>query len=233
MNRLFTFGCSYTSFNWSTWADILGNGAVEFQNWGRTGAGNHYIFNSIYECNQRNRFVPGDTVIVCWTNIMREDRYTDDWICLGNAFTQPLYDPDFLKISMTERGCLIRDLPMIAAARLLLDSTKVTWRFVNMVPIDQSDQYQKGRNENQDVLTLYQDTVDCILPSYWEVLKKRKPIAADLHPTPAEHLKYLDTVLPEFFVSESTRLQIAQEETIIRAPGYQLSPYIIPKIVRA
>ena len=122
---------------------------------------------------------------------------------------------------------------MIAAARLLLDSTKVTWRFVNMVPIDQSDQYQKGRNENQDVLTLYQDTVDCILPSYWEVLKKRKPIAADLHPTPAEHLKYLDTVLPEFFVSESTRLQIAQEETIIRAPGYQLSPYIIPKIVRA
>ena len=233
MNRLFTFGCSYTSFNWSTWADILGSTATEFQNWGRTGGGNHYMFNSIYECNQRNQFRPGDTVIVCWTNTMREDRYINTWRCLGNVYTQPLYDDKWLRANVTERGCLIRDLPMIAAARLLLDSTKVTWRFISMVPIDQSDQYQAGRNKNQDLLNLYRDTVDSILPSYWEVLKNRTPIETDLHPTPAEHLKYLDSVLPEFHIPESTRLQIAKEEAIIRAPGYQLPAYIIPEITRA
>ena len=129
MNRLFTFGCSYTSYNWSTWADILGQSAQEFQNWGMLGTGNQFIFNSVHECHQRNRLQPGDTVVVCWTNAMRDDRYTNGWNTLGNIYTQPLYDPAWVRKWITERGCLLRDLvyklvmlscPYLALRQLLL-----------------------------------------------------------------------------------------------------------------
>ena len=34
-NRLFTFGCSYTRYNWPTWADIIADDLqIPFQNWG-------------------------------------------------------------------------------------------------------------------------------------------------------------------------------------------------------
>jgi hypothetical protein len=46
MSRLFTFGCSFTNYRWSTWADCLAPEFDYFENWGQSGGGNHYIFNS-------------------------------------------------------------------------------------------------------------------------------------------------------------------------------------------
>ena len=45
--RIFTFGCSFTNYLWSTWANILGYEfrEAEFYNFGKSGAGNQYIFN--------------------------------------------------------------------------------------------------------------------------------------------------------------------------------------------
>jgi hypothetical protein len=63
MSRLFTFGCSFTNYRWSTWADILAPEFGEFYNWGQRGAGNHFIFNSVMEADQQNNFKDGDTVI--------------------------------------------------------------------------------------------------------------------------------------------------------------------------
>jgi hypothetical protein len=70
MTRLFTFGCSFTNYRWSTWADCLAPEFDYFENWGQSGAGNHYIFNSMMEADQRHQFDEGDTVIVCWTNVL-------------------------------------------------------------------------------------------------------------------------------------------------------------------
>ena len=233
MNRLFTFGCSYTSYVWSTWADILGQSAQEFQNWGMLGTGNQFIFNSVYECNQRNRLQPSDTVIVCWTNAMRDDRYTNNWNTLGNIYTQPLYDPAWVRKWITERGCLLRDLAAIASVKLLLESSGVDWRFLSMVPIDQIDQYTVAKNPNQDLLDLYHDAIAETGPSFWEVLQGRPKLGFDVHPSPEDHLFYLDQVLPEFEIPESTRLQVAQETAILQQPGYSRPLYHQPKIVRA
>jgi hypothetical protein len=232
VNRLFTFGCSYTSYAWSTWADILGQSAQEFQNWGMLGTGNQFIFNSVHECHQRNRLQPGDTVIVCWTNTMRDDRYTHVWNTLGNIYTQPLYDPAWVRKWITERGCLLRDLAAVAGVRLLLESTGVSWRFLSMVPIDQVDQYTSQRNPSQDLLDLYQDVVVDIKPSYWQVLEGRPKLKFDLHPSPEDHLYYLDQVLPEFVIADATRLQIAQETAIIQQSG-TVPKYNAPNITRA
>ena len=233
MNRLFTFGCSFTSYNWSTWADILGTQATKFQNWGNLGAGNQYIFNSIFECDQQNQFTNDDTVLVCWTNIFREDRYINKWRFSGNLYTQQLYDAAWVKKFITERGCLIRDLAYIKAVKILLEQRQVNWKFLSMAPIEQTDQYKTtSRNPNVDVLTVYQDVIQVILPSFMEILKDRPRAEIDLHPLPADHLHYLDMVLPEFAIDLETRQKISAEDLQIRAPGYVIPEYYPPVIKR-
>lgn len=74
--RLFTFGCSITQYNWPTWADIAGTKFTYFENWGEAGAGNHFIFNSIIECDIKNNLTPNDTVAIMWTSPARHDHFS-------------------------------------------------------------------------------------------------------------------------------------------------------------
>jgi hypothetical protein len=232
MKRLFTFGCSFTSYSWSTWADIIGQDFDFFENWGQLGAGNQYIFNSIVECNQHYRFTKRDTVVVCWTNIFREDRYIYKWRGVGNLYTQELYDRQWVKQFVTERGHLIRDIASIKAVKTMLEHWQVSWKFLAMVPIDQTDKYRANqRPHNLDVLDLYQDVVGAIAPSYWEVLKDRPKASFDLHPLPADHLYYVDQILPEFKVSDQTRQAILDEDQTIRLLG-KIPSYNPPEIER-
>ena len=215
MRRLFTFGCSFTNYRWSTWADAL---APEFdycENWGQSGAGNHFIFNSVMECDQRHRFGPYDTVIVCWSNVMREDRYTDRWQTLGNITSCPIYNPEYVRQAVTERGSLIRDLAMIKATTAFLKTKRrpFKWRYLSMCPIMHAEQFQDCADPaNQDIKELYGDVIQSILPSYREtVFKHGWKTGDDPHPTPLEHLAYLDTVLPGWVTKESTRVKMLDE----------------------
>jgi len=217
LSRLFTFGCSFTNYRWSTSADCLAPEFDEFYNWGQSGAGNHFIFNSVMEADQRYKFNSNDTVIVCWTNAMREDRYIKDrWQTLGNINTTPLYNPDYIKQHIDERGSLIRDLAMIKAVQILLKSAPgLTWKFLSMCPLREVHCYQETPViPYPDVFELYNDVVQSILPSYREtVFKDGWKREGDPHPTPVEHLTYLDTVLPGWVTKESTRV-IMREESI-------------------
>jgi hypothetical protein len=143
-----------------------------------------------------------------------------------------LYDPVWVRKWITERGCLLRDLAAIAGVKLLLESTGVSWRFLSMVPVDQFDQYSSQTNPNLDLLTLYQDVIVGIKPSYWQVLEGRPKLKFDLHPSPEDHLYYLDQVLPEFDIAESTRLQVTEETAIIQQTG-TVPEYKKPNITRA
>ena len=233
VNRLFTFGCSFTTYAWSTWADILAPKFDYFQNWAKSGGGNHFIFNSVFECDQRNHFQPDDTVIVCWSNTHREDRYTGkQWLTPGNIYTQDLYKKDWIKDFVDDRGMLVRDIAYIKAVKNLLESKQVNWRFLSMVPINQADQYNAiATDQNQDIIDLYQDVIKTIAPSFWEILKDRPRSQIDLHPLPADHLYYVDQVLTEFTVSEQTRQAILDEDRAIRSAG-AIPPYNRPKINR-
>ena len=128
MNRLFAFGCSFTNFAYPTYADILSLNFDHYQNWGRGGSGNHFIFNSIIEANQRYNFSTDDTIIVQWTNTGREDRYCHNgWIGDGNIYSQLTYDEDWVKKYITERGCLLRDLAFIQASYTILKAINFIW----------------------------------------------------------------------------------------------------------
>jgi hypothetical protein len=214
MSRLFAFGCSFTNYRWSTWADCLAPEFEYFENWGQSGAGNHYIFNSIMEADQRHHFGAGDTVIVCWTNVMREDRYTDRWQTLGNITTCPIYDPGYVRDAVTERGCLIRDIALIKAASSFLNNcTSTTVKFLAMCDIMNPRQFDYSSGD-QDIFDLYSTVLNNIMPSYQTVLYPTGwKHSEDPHPTPAEHLAYLDTVLPGWVTKDETRVKIAKEST--------------------
>jgi hypothetical protein len=69
--RLFTFGCSYTSYSYPTWADIIGNGFKTYRNFGRAGACNTYIMNRFVEMNNKYQFNEDDMVFVMFTGFSR------------------------------------------------------------------------------------------------------------------------------------------------------------------
>lgn len=200
MKRLFAFGCSFTNYRWSTWVDCLAPEFDYVENWGQSGAGNEFIFNSIMECDQRNHFSPDDTVIVCWTTTTREDRYIDGrWHTLGNMFTCPIYNKEYLSTHIDEHGLLIKTLAYVKAVKTLLENTSVRWNFLTV--------------DDLDSLNIYSNVVDSILPSYRTVLfSDRWPDRnGDPHPSPEEHLAYLDAVLPGWVTKESTRVKMHEE----------------------
>jgi hypothetical protein len=213
--RLFTFGCSFTNYRWSTWADCLAPEFDHFENWGQTGGGNHYIFNSVMEADQRHHFGAGDTVVVCWTNFARDDRYVDGrWHTLGNIFNCPIYDPKYLKDHYDERGYLIRDLAYIKAVKTLLENQPgLSWRFLSMSELMARPSPDDDVSLHRDAMRLYSDVLDSILPGYDKTvfLNNWPKPGKDPHPTPAEHLAYLDAVLPGWVTKEETRVKIAQE----------------------
>jgi hypothetical protein len=200
MRRLFTFGCSFTNYRWSTWADCLAPEFDHFENWGQSGAGNEFIFNSVMEADQRCKFNADDTVIVCWTTPSREDRYINGrWHTLGNMFTCSIYNKDYLVNHVDSYGLLIKSLAYIKAVKTLLEIRNMQWKFLSMDVLDS--------------LNIYQDVVGSILPSYQTVLfpgdwPNRD---GDPHPSPEEHLAYLDAVLPGWVTKQSTRVKMHDE----------------------
>ena len=169
--RLFTFGCSFTHYDWATWADILGQEYSYYENWGLIAGGNQYIFNSLIECNQRNHFTQDDTVIIMWTNVAREDRYVGNkWLRSGNIYTQQIYDDAFVKRFADDRGYLIRDLATISATFDLLTHWQVNFEFLSMVPINNGQYCKDTVPIDPDIAAIYQNTIDRIKPSIFETV---------------------------------------------------------------
>src|SRR6056300_1631069 len=79
-NRLFTFGCSYTLYNWPTWADLLGLEYPIFFNWGYAGLGNRAIAERLAEAHARFNINESDTVIIQWSSPLRHD-----WMHFGKG----------------------------------------------------------------------------------------------------------------------------------------------------
>ena len=135
--RLFTFGCSVTSYFWPTWADILGQQWDYFENWAEMGAGNNFIFNSIVECDARNHFTPDDVILVMWSGIARIDFYQDKWRYIQNQWHK-IHDPDPVFEQQKSDlpfsspiGYEILNYPLFVAAEKYLDSKKCNYQFSN------------------------------------------------------------------------------------------------------
>lgn len=133
MKRLLTFGCSYTGYEFPTWAHLLGLSYDYFENWGLMGTGNRSIAERIAEAHAHGKIDSNTTIVVQWTTPYRNDFHkTVDqglpWRTRGNLFNQPyLYDRKWVDNFYDETSYLMHTLNAIVLAQGLLQSTGCTW----------------------------------------------------------------------------------------------------------
>jgi hypothetical protein len=175
VSRFFAFGCSFTNYNWPTWADIMGECFEYSENWGAVGAGNHFIHNALIECDIRNKITAEDVVAIMWTSVTREDRYRNgEWVSPGNIYTQDVYSDEYVKTWADTRGYYIRDLSFMYSAKKLLESIGCKFYFMSMVDLDNSgDHFDEIKADMSDLFTHYRDTLDIVKPSMHTVVFNR------------------------------------------------------------
>lgn len=114
--RVFAFGCSFTNYVHTTWADIIAHQMPnsKYYNFGKSGMGNLGISSRIAEANTKFKFNETDLVLVMYSTMYREDRWIEGkWETHGNVFNQGYYDKSFVKNYVDPIGCMIRDLSLI------------------------------------------------------------------------------------------------------------------------
>lgn len=204
--RFFAFGCSFTGYNWPTWADVLSKEMpqAEFYNMGHCGSGNLMITARMTEASVKFNFCETDLIVVMWTTFCREDRYLNNgWQSPGNIFTQQYYSDDFVKKYADPKGYLIRDLSLITMATGYLTSLPCDTITLASVPYN----YQ---NEDDStvipILEAYKNTIDQTPPCLFELEMNREwtnghiyedpnhGLFKDYHPDPMRYRNYLEKI---------------------------------------
>ena len=221
--RIFCFGCSFTEYIMPTWADILKlhfeNTSTEVYNFGRSGAGNYYIFNTIVEKSLEYNFTKDDLILIQWSGIFREDRFKDgNWYTPGNIVTQPAYSKSAVdKWFFDEEGMLKRDCSYIHVMQKMLECDNLDYEMFSMDGIErQLDHHPSSKQYRlfSKLTSLYHDTLKKIHPSMYKILwnnapyqKKTNLNPKELHPLPTEHLSYLEKVF-QFKPSDELRTHV-------------------------
>lgn len=167
------------------------------------------MFNTLMQADNYYHINSDDLVIICWTNVCREDRYIENrWHTPGNIFTQKLYDKDFVNKFANPFGCLVRDLAFIKASDLFLQSTNCDYHFLSMMDLNLINQWDPEESISCDgIRDQYHTTTSKIHKSFYEVLWNNdlsKKISSekeyftsnfrDGHPLPKEHVQYLEFI---------------------------------------
>ena len=138
MKRLFVFGCSFTSYSWPTWADLLSLDFDRFENWGVTGLGNRAIAERIVECNVKNQLNSDDIVIVQWSTHLRHDFFHSyslpnrlpGWKTAGSIFNYlnlEIYDQKWIDTFFYEPAYVMHTLNFVSLTQRFLNNLGVTW----------------------------------------------------------------------------------------------------------
>lgn len=208
--RIFAFGCSFTSYLYPTWADIIYKSMspkVEFYNLGKSGGGNLFISHRIVEANKKYKFNEDDLVVVMWSTHARLDFYKTDfgWVTPGNIYTQGELSQSSVRELEDLNWFVMRDLATI----------DMTTQYINNLPCDSikfmsvpftyeyDSHNQTYTTFIKSILELYADimkdypekTLFEFMGKTWHNEHKIKytdpDMPIDYHPTPVDYLDYL------------------------------------------
>jgi hypothetical protein len=234
--RLFTFGCSFTSYMWPTWADVIAKEMpnAEFFNLGKSGSGNLLISLRIAEANNRFKFTDTDLVMVMYSSYCREDRWVDgDWISCGNIFNNDVYPKDWVKKFADEQGYLIRDAAIIDLTSTYLSTLPSTSVQMLSVPFVQGAERCDVKTEKpKELSTLYAGALSHMKPSIFDLELAGKGVDyhgfQDGHPSTIRYYNYLKKL--GFSLSDSTK-KFAEDATQIlkEATNRNIIPYMFPE----
>ena len=190
--HIWCIGCSFTQYQTNTWADILAK-YYPVTNLGRSGAGNQYIFQTLWELEISGTISSNDLIMVQWSSVFRESRrYKGKWLTGGNMWTQETYPKDFIKNFCDPAEFFHRDMALIRATQLGLLDRYNHYEF-SMAPLTLINQYH---NKQFNMNTDYSKIHDRLLPSFYEVLWNNdiRSSGQSHHPTPEQHSVYLQKV---------------------------------------
>ena len=225
VKRLFAFGCSFTKYHWACWPEIVAEELdIPFYNYGKSGSGNQFIANMISQADIKHKFNEDDLIMVCWTNVSREDKWVNgEWITPGNIYTQNVYSNDYVKKWADPLGYLVRDCATISLVNGYLKNTNCQYHFFSMCNLHHTFDLNEKNTINDNMKDAYQqlcDTYNDILsmPSFYDLLwhndihehkfklmkKEYGDYFDDGHPNPLDHLNFLFRLFPQYKFKEST-----------------------------
>jgi hypothetical protein len=213
--RFFAFGCSMTSYGWTTWADIIAQEIPEYYNYAQSGGGNLFISCQVTEASLRHKFTDTDLVMIMWSSVAREDRHINgDWLTPGNIYTQNYYDDNFVSKFADDLGYLLRDINLITLTKNLLDTLPAEYFMLNMSPFNTTCENYMLNLKYKDIKKMYSETFNSILPDILSLelqgtwpqhpVSKKGGQTADYHPSPIQHFGYLKKLFPEAQWSSNT-----------------------------
>jgi hypothetical protein len=234
--RLFTFGCSFTNYMWPTWADILRYDLdCPHYNFAKSGAGNQFISTMVTLADQHYQFTKDDLVIINWTNIAREDRYTGGWELPGNIYSQELHHKKWVKRWGHQDHYALRDFSYIALVSDYL-KTRTNYHMSSMLNLKDVHQYKRKRTSVTQFDKLLKKE---LLPSFYKILwngslktKLRNNMTMfrhefDCHPLPSEHLTYLQKTYDHEFSANTIKKVYEVDSSLIEfVKSFETQPNI-------
>jgi len=242
--RIFCFGCSFTNhgvpLEAPTWSDILKlhfeNTDTEVYNFGRAGAGNYYIFNTIVERSIQYNFTNDDLILIQWSGVLREDRFKDgEWVTPGTVVNNPNYSKQIVKDWFLDvEGMMKRDYSYIHVIQKMLKADNIDYEMFSMNGLVTTNESGKGQrygevdqfiNNGIEFLEFtYQDMLNSLHSSMFKIIwgsetdppptnqiktkiSKENSEGDDQHPLPTEHLLYLEKVF-QFKPSDELRTHV-------------------------
>lgn len=214
--RLFTFGCSFTSHHYPTWANVIFKEMTdcEFYNFGRSGAGNLCIASKISEAAGKFEFNENDLVMVMYSSFSREDRYINGtWQSHGNVFNNHYYDEEFVKNYCDPVGYFVRDGALINLTNKFLES--LSCDSIKMLSYDMSyvegtyyynDEKTYYAKNQENIVNFYKQVLDTMPIAFWTYYNNRNDLGhaywhpsfnhvhGDSHPGPKYWYNYLKQI---------------------------------------
>lgn len=172
-NRFFSIGCSFTQWNWPTWAHVIHQQYphLELHNLAKGGQGNLYISTILSQIDLKYNLCETDLVAIMWSTFHRTDYYQSadivDLMTSQPAFVKQVWNwkslSDLIGLAhednphiSDDRGHLIRDCGIIHNCTQVLEHAAYDSFQMFSVPPDKQTDYDGSVNTfKQDVLDLY------------------------------------------------------------------------------
>ena len=224
--RCFSFGCSYTNYFWATWADFIGSNFDTYANFGKGGASNTYIMNTLFEWNDTIQFnSETDYILVMFSGISRFsyiDKESKSWKTNGDLrnLTQkynedPSYRPisNFVENVWNEKWAVYQSWIAIKAVKEFLVSKKIKHKILmgidNRYYLQDYDILDLDSNDINKINDIYnmldvKESLDEFIESTTkETTYFLKENTSDGHPAQSQHFKYMSKHFPEFVTPKS------------------------------
>lgn len=218
MRKLITFGDSFANYAWPMWPDLLAQDFDTTENYGRSGCGNSYIFNSFVTHLLRKGFDQNDTVIIQWTEPTRLDYIKEgDWVTEGSRSAEIMVENE-LGHYISDETVVLQQLSMMATLTQFLASSGCNWYFLFLnspsIPFGACADFRlsqslikrydtalgflhefKDRMITDISMSEYFDQIGMPILDCTAYLDDKLVSFKDSHPTPAYTLKFLEEVL--------------------------------------